>query len=694
MDIGYVATVGHQLIRLSRPRRAPIERTTSRSYPEKPQTDNKSRQRQTMEQKVVRDFLTAASSDFPAEQTSAGHRTECGKRLSTNWVNGWKQDYTPSLVHTGNHFKESHVFTSHKALQSTAKLTVNKGPIRGPSQRPLPLIGLYIQHSTFLQSRQRQTMEQKVVRDFLTAASSDFPAEQTSAGHRTECGKRLSTNWVNGWKQDYTPSLVHTGNHFKESHVFTSHKALQSTAKLTVNKAPIRGPSQRPLPLIGLYIQHSARRADQQGWRPCGEAWDSAAESDSELEKLGAEGLRAFGASWVLLLAFVGQIRGLELSFTAREEQEAGIKIGSLSTNYSALYQLLNENEIYLSIPEDTPIGSAFQLDDQAQYEDAGNNGMILYHLESSVGLFGIRRDGDQLQLMVEKDLDRETLENHHLAVIDECLEPLNAQANLTVTVTDVNDNCPEFDSDSPGTATVPVLGIKGTPLKDIPAGKSFLSLEKDSMIFSLNGGYLLKTSKPLDDETCSKYDVTIDIVVAQGTHLLGREVIKEVVEDVNDNATKFEQASYETTIIENNDHGFFLCRVTVTDADSVVREVGKPDPLQTGVWVNLLVNESLGKCHVKNVPKYLLPTLPSSALSSNKDCGCESNARLLFLCTLGLMLLSVWVLLAAVVVFIKHRGTRRKVDQKSAWGNRLELKPLNRKNQIYILKNKKKQNK
>ncbi|XP_057183841.1 protocadherin-20 [Triplophysa rosa] len=837
---------------------------------------------------------------------------------------------------------------------------------------------------------------------------------------------------------------------------------------------------------------------------------------------------------WVLLLAFVGQIQGQALRFTIREEQEVGIKIGSLSTNYSAPYQLLNEkyiwvnestgdlftteridreilcpsetpgncdisfyalvspesevvkivvtvedindnvpyfqqSEIYLSIPEDAPIGSAFPLDDQAQDEDAGNNGMILYHLESSGGFFGITRDGDQLQLMVEKDLDRETLENHSLILvaIDEGLVPLSATANLTVTVTDVNDNCPEFDSDSPGTATVPVLGIKGSPvaqlkakdkdagqngqitfsfspqisdraktlfhmeshtglislavdvrldspeehmlkvvansplcspvqahlavyiepvahlepaikikfvadhknqvvmlpesknstvlalleLKDTPAGKSFLSLEEDSTIFSLKaqaGGYLLKTSKPLDYETCSEYDITIVIVDAQSTHLLGREVIKVVVEDVNDNAPKFEQARYETTIMENNDPGFFLCKVTATDADSgefgkvrysllntgpfrineesgvitvfksldreqeekhrltvhawdggvppqedfatlcvtvldmndnpptfptphfsffvsesilqlskvgnvpvsdadkgdngrvvnvhilndnvpfaidifqgclrstaevdreiqgryellvvaidggspslsttvritvfvedvndnrprvilpssnlscltitpstragslvtkiyaidedsgmnsdityqivaslpahhspfqidkwsgnislgqslrgedygmhhlfiVVCDGGKPDPLQTGVWVNLLVNESLGKCHVKDVPKYLLATLPPSALSSNRDCRCESNGWLLFLCALGLILLSVCVLLAAVGVFIKHRGTRRKVDKKSAWVNRHELKPLNQKNQIYSISSKNK---
>lgn len=798
-----------------------------------------------------------------------------------------------------------------------------------------------------------------------------------------------------------------------------------------------------------------------------------------------------------------------------------GIKIGSLSTNYPAPYQLLNEkyvqvnkstgdlfttesidreilcpsqtddacdlsffalvspesevvkivvtvkdindnvpyfenSEIHLNIPEDTPIGSAFPLDDQAQDEDAGTNGMILYHIEGSGGFFGIRQDGDQLELMVEKELDRETLGNHSLflVAVDEGLVPLSSTANLTVTVTDVNDNCPEFDSGSPGTVTVPGLGIKGTPvaqlkakdkdtgqnaqiifsfspqisdraktlfhldghtglislgvdvrldsseehmlkvvansplcspmqtqvtvyiepavrleatikikfvadhknqviilpenknsavlalleLKDNTAGKSSLSLQDESTTFSLKaqaGSYLLKTSKPLDYETCSEYDVTIVIIDAEGSHLIGSKVIKVVVEDVNDNAPEFEQARYETSIMENNNPGVFLCKVAATDADSgefgkvrysllkagpfrineesgvitvfesldreqeethsltvrawdggippkedvvmlyvtildmndnsptfptphfsffvsesipqlskignvpvsdadkgdngsvvdvrilndsvpfaidisqgslrstgevdhemqghyellvvaidggnpslsttvrmtvfvedvndnqpqvifpssnlscltilsstkvgsmvtkiyavdedsgmnsdityqivaslpahpspfqidqrsgnislaqslqaedygmhhlfiVVRDGGKPDPLQTVVWVNMLVNDSLGKCHMKDVPEYLPATLAPPAPYSSKNCRCESNGWLLFLSALGLMLLSVCFFLVAVVVFVKHKGTTRKVHKMSGWENQHELKLLN----------------
>ncbi|KAK9963567.1 hypothetical protein ABG768_006740 [Culter alburnus] len=823
---------------------------------------------------------------------------------------------------------------------------------------------------------------------------------------------------------------------------------------------------------------------------------------------------------WVLLLASAGQIQSHALRFTILEEQEAGIKIGSLSRNYSAPYQLFDEyirvdestgdlftkkridretlcpshqdrdctfsntavvshsefvlitivvddindnapiferDEIHIRIPEDASNGTGFPLDDQAHDKDFANNGLIHYHLEGSDGFFGIRQDGYELELVVQRKLDRETQENHFLVLVavDGGSVPLSATAILNVTVTDVNDNCPEFDADSPITAIVPGLGIKGTAvaqlkatdkdlgqnaqitfsfsrqisdraktlfhmdgntglislavdvqvdspeehvlkvfansplcppaqtqvtiyiqpvtspeptikirfvaenknqvivlqenepptvlalleLEDTSSDKGTLSLEADSMPFSLKpkaGSYLLLTSKPLDFEMCSEYDVTVVISDPHGTRLHGRKVIKVVVEDVNDNAPMFDQTHYEKDIKENNIPGVFLLKVQATDADShqfgkvryrltnggpfiiheetgvisvaesldreqqdryqltvlardggdpsqegsaivsinvldlndnppafstphfyffvseslprlsqvgkvtvsdtdegdngkivdvrilnekvpfaidlaqglirstgevdrekqdryellvvatdagrpalsttvkmtvfvedvndnqpkvllpssnlscqtispatragsmitkiyaidedsgmnsdityqivasepalhspfqidqhsgnitlvqhlrnedygmhhlfvVIRDGGKPDPLQTTVWVNLLVNETREKCHVNAVPEYLPATLPPPM--PLKDCRGESNAWLVFfLSGLALMLISGCVLLTVVVMIMKHKHTKRKVKKKNAWetGNLCELKPLN----------------
>ncbi|XP_052005941.1 protocadherin-20 [Xyrauchen texanus] len=715
-------------------------------------------------------------------------------------------------------------------------------------------------------------------------------------------------------------------------------------------------------------------------------------------------------------------------------------------------------SEISLSIPEDAQIGTGFPLDDQAIDEDIGSNAVIHYHLEGSNGFFGIRQDWDALELVVQKQLDRETVENYFLVLVavDGGSLPHSATANLNVTVTDVNDNCPEFDTDSPHIATVQGLGTKGaavaqlkatdkdlgqnahitfsfspqisdraktlfhinghtglislavdvkvdsleehtlkvvtnsplcppvqiqvtvyiqpavslepaikikfvaehknqvivlreneTPtilalleMKDTSGVKGILSLEANGMPFSLKpqaSGYLLSTLKPLDFEMCSEYDVTVVISDVQGERLHGKEVIKVMVEDVNDNAPKFQQARYEIKIKENNKPGVFLLKVTASDADSrqfgkvtywlvnrgpfrinedsgvisisesldreqqgtynltvlakdggippqeafaivsvgvldendnpptfptphfyffvsesiphlsqvgkvpvsdadegengrvmdmrilnstipfaidlaqgslrntgevdrekqdryellvlavdggspplsttvqitvfvedvndnqpqvilpssnlscltispttrkgsmvtkifaidedsgmnsyityeiiarepalqspfnidqrtgnitlahdlrnehhvmhhlfiVVRDEGKPTSLQTTVWVNVLVNETLEKCHVNEVPQYTSPTIPPPTPLSSKDCICESKMSLLFLCGLGLMVLSVFVLLAVVALFMQHRNTKRKVDKKRKWDtkNLHELKRLN----------------
>ncbi len=111
-----------------------------------------------------------------------------------------------------------------------------------------------------------------------------------------------------------------------------------------------------------------------------------------------------------------------------------------------------------------------------------------------------------------------------------------------------------------------------------------------------------------------------------------------------------------------------------------VVRDGGMPDPLQTTVWVNLLVNETLEKCQVSSVPECLPASLPPPKPLPVKDCRGESNAWLVLLCGLGLMIVSGGVLLVLAVVFIKHKHTKRKVKKKNAWEteNLCELKPLN----------------
>ncbi|XP_008298083.1 protocadherin-20 [Stegastes partitus] len=117
-------------------------------------------------------------------------------------------------------------------------------------------------------------------------------------------------------------------------------------------------------------------------------------------------------------------------------------------------------SEIHLRVSEDVTVGTSFLLDDQAQDRDIGHNGELQYHLKDSDGVFGLKVGEDRplIMLIVQTALDRETRELYQMQLVaaDRGAEPLSATATLMVRVTDVNDNCPSFSSDSPRNVTIP----------------------------------------------------------------------------------------------------------------------------------------------------------------------------------------------------------------------------------------------
>ncbi|XP_054453810.1 protocadherin-20 [Anoplopoma fimbria] len=170
-------------------------------------------------------------------------------------------------------------------------------------------------------------------------------------------------------------------------------------------------------------------------------------------------------------------------------------------------------SEIPLRVSEDTTVGTSFLLDDQAQDRDAGRNGELRYRLEDSDGVFSLKveEDGPFIMLVVQTALDRETRDMYHMALVTtDCgSEPLSATAAIIVTVTDVNDNCPNFSADSPRHVTVPgdspknmlVAQVRATDRDSGPNAAIVYSLspkvsERAKKLFSLDSltGYIRLT--------------------------------------------------------------------------------------------------------------------------------------------------------------------------------------------------------
>ncbi|KAF6731353.1 Protocadherin-20 [Oryzias melastigma] len=134
---------------------------------------------------------------------------------------------------------------------------------------------------------------------------------------------------------------------------------------------------------------------------------------------------------------------------------------------------LFEMSEIHLRVSEDVTVGTSFFVDDQARDEDVGINGELQYHLEGSDGVFTLKVENRLvIELVVEKALDREIQELYHMQLVaTDCgTPPLSSSAALMVTVTDVDDNCPSFSSDSTLTVTIPGDSLENTLVTQVTA--------------------------------------------------------------------------------------------------------------------------------------------------------------------------------------------------------------------------------
>lgn len=127
---------------------------------------------------------------------------------------------------------------------------------------------------------------------------------------------------------------------------------------------------------------------------------------------------------------------------------------------------------MHLSVAEDVRVGTTFSLDGEAQDVDSGPNGEISYHLQNDGGFFSVIEKGPSLVLVLQRELDHEVQDMHQLTIIaaDHGLSPLSGTATVMVAVTDVNDNCPEFDQDSPSSVALSGNTPKGSVVAQLRA--------------------------------------------------------------------------------------------------------------------------------------------------------------------------------------------------------------------------------
>ncbi|XP_058141998.1 protocadherin gamma-A5 isoform X14 [Dasypus novemcinctus] len=285
------------------------------------------------------------------------------------------------------------------------------------------------------------------------------------------------------------------------------------------------------------------------------------------------------------------------------------VRVMVLDANDNA--PLFSRPEYRVNVPENIPVGTQL-ITLTATDPDEGINGKLTYSFRNEDDKISrtFQLDSNLGVISTTQSLDYEESRFYLLEVEAQDGGALLASAKVLVTVQDVNDNAPEATLASltssvsedchPGTVIALFSvhdgdsGDNGEIACSIPVNLPF-KLEK-----SVDNYYQLLTTRALDREETSDYNITVTVIDRGIPPLSTETLISLKVADINDNPPAFPHTSYSTYIPENNPRGVSIVSVTAQDPDS---------------GDNALVTYSLAENTVQGAPL-------SSYISLNSDTG------------------------------------------------------------------------
>ncbi|XP_033036778.1 protocadherin gamma-A5 [Trachypithecus francoisi] len=254
------------------------------------------------------------------------------------------------------------------------------------------------------------------------------------------------------------------------------------------------------------------------------------------------------------------------------------IRVTVLDANDNA--PLFTPSEYSVSVPENIPVGTRL-LTLTATDPDEGINGKLTYSFRNEEDEISetFQLDSNLGEISTLQPLDYEESRFYLMEVVAQDGGALLASAKVVVTVQDVNDNAPEVILTSltsslsedclPGTVIALFSvhdgdsGENGEIACSVPRNLPF-KLEK-----SIDNYYHLLTTRNLDREETSDYNITLTVIDHGTPPLSAENHILLKVADINDNPPNFPQASYSTSLPENNPRGVSIFSVTAHDPDS-----------------------------------------------------------------------------------------------------------------------------
>ena len=274
---------------------------------------------------------------------------------------------------------------------------------------------------------------------------------------------------------------------------------------------------------------------------------------------------------------------------------------GAMSRLVVELMDVNDNSPMFINFPntteicEDAPIGSELVTITTSDL-DAGNNGLVTYHLINSDEDFAINRSTGVVT--VNRPLDRERREQYNITVVatDSGLQPQSSSAVMFVTILDVNDNIPRanppnLDICVPEHSNNSVvvlrlseniidgdLGLNGEFIYAIVGSPPFTIGIEDGIVYP-------ESADMLDREETDVWVVTFEVTDLGGnnsgmvdtspsavcTPITNPPVLITVricLEDINDNCPSFNEDSYIVDVIEGTPADAIVFRLLAKDDD------------------------------------------------------------------------------------------------------------------------------
>ncbi|CAL4149728.1 unnamed protein product [Meganyctiphanes norvegica] len=251
------------------------------------------------------------------------------------------------------------------------------------------------------------------------------------------------------------------------------------------------------------------------------------------------------------------------------------IDIGDINDNAPQF----SMNNYVTTVSEDAPINSVvFKM--AATDPDLGFSRKIRYSMvDSADDHFTI--DNTEGIVMLSKSLDREIKNTYSITVqaTDQGSPPLASTAVLTISVSDINDNPPEFVQTVQQTSVPENIEVD-TEVMRVMATSKDIGINAE-ITYSINHSTeeaflkihpktgVIRIGSSLDYEKVQQVITTVIATDGGDPPLSSTAIVNVTVTDVNDNTPVFSQQSYYTKVNENARPRITIIQVSATDVDS-----------------------------------------------------------------------------------------------------------------------------